>query len=302
MTEPSPKRKTPPTSTPSQGKKRGKRAANSPKEGEGDTALDAGEKALLMGHVRRAFADIGPHTPPKNPFIYWDPDITFSCASKLIARYPVLQREAEKYDGKNDLAKKHHQFVRTASNNERSTQIRVMKAVWLNNNSAFSFTKYSDDPQTPEVEMSEYIEEQCPDMTVTLLRELLKSPSMYKHPEVFDLFCCGLEGGSFKHTQTLPCTPISGLITPSHEAHFRAELWWTLPHLHWRHGIGRGHAKERIATWSEFLPLVLQDRRDNEEAANLLRQTKYLEGVGKNNAPPDPEPAEDVGQCDEMYW
>jgi hypothetical protein len=94
-------------------------------------------------------------------------------------------------------------------------------------------------------------------------------------------------------------TTISELITPSHEAHFRLELWWSLPHTgEYRHSISKSHAGTRIQKWKDLLPVVLQDRHDNEETAFMKRQADYITAggvVAKAADVPDDNP-------DEMYW
>jgi hypothetical protein len=267
-----------------------------------DEARDAGEKALLLAHVRKAFSDIGPSVPPQPPFIYWDPDVTFACAAKLINRYTQLIElsRSNPYERKNDMAKKWGQTVRTQANNERSTQIRTIKSLWLNNASQLSLTKYDANPRTPEVELADVLLEQTELETVDDLRDLLFSDQMYKNETVFDMFCLGIESGGFKHTEECPPTPISDLLTPSHEAHFRAELWWTLPHAQFRHGIGLTHAAKRIKKWHEFLPLVRADRLNNEVAAVINRTQMYAQHGVAADADPDEGAGLDV--ADTMYW
>ncbi len=114
------------------------------------------------------------------------------------------------------------------------------------------------------------------------------------------MFCLGVESGAFKHTEELQVSTISDILTPSHEAHFRAEIWWTLPHAFWRHGIGIKHAARRIHKLREFLPLVKEDRRKNEEAAMANRKQAYLENV--NCEENDPETTQGLDVVDSMYW
>ena len=123
---------------------------------------------------------------------------------------------------------------------------------------------------------------------------------MYKNDVVFDFFCAGLESRNFKHTTTVMCSTISDLITPSHEAHFRLELWFSLPYLEFRHGIGKQHAKLRIAKWREFMPLVLQDRKNNESDAFAKRSAVYQEGGHKVAEKPSGEGGLD--ESDAKYW
>jgi hypothetical protein len=204
------------------------------------------------------------------------------------------------YERENDFAKKWAQVVRTQANNERSTQIRTIKSLWLSNDSELSFTKYDPAPQTPAVELSDVLLEQTNLETVEDLRALLLSDSMYLNDTVFDMFCLGVESGAFKHTEQIPPSTISDILTPSHEAHFRAELWWSLPHAKFRHNIGLKHATQRIAKWHEFLPLVRADRQKHEVEANRKRKEAYADQGVEVNADPDTSRGLDV--ADSMYW
>jgi hypothetical protein len=265
--------------------------------GDADVAQDAGERAILFAAVRQAFADIGPHDTPRPPFIYWAPDKVHSCALKVIARNPLLQQMSQKYNRRNDFAKKHGQAVRTHANNERSAQIRTMKAMWLNNQSYISLV-YHDESKLPvTVSLSDDLKSLG---SVEDLRNILFSDAMYTFPAVYNIICLGLESGNFKSTSACGLTTISDLLTPAHEAHFRLELWYALPHHRFGHSISNKHAKERIAKWTEFLPLVLKDRKDNETEAHQTR--KFLNA---KTAVPENEQEDDDNNDDEAgseYW
>jgi hypothetical protein len=252
-----------------------------------------------LAHCRAAYNDIRPHSPPRMPFIYWDPDVMFQCAAKLIARSPLLQVMADHYDRRNDLAKKWGQVVRTAANNERSGQIRIIKAIWLNNASPLSLVQY-DDHDPPRVEVSDAVANTALIADLDALRDLLYSDQFLTNPVLYDLLCAGLESGNFKSTSAMPISTISALCTPSHEAHLRSELWFTVCHYDYRHSISKTHARIRIAKWKTFLPLVHQDRADHEEAAHLLRlQRASTTGVVEIADPPMGEMADNA---DEVYW
>ena len=296
---PKPKRHKPTAANPRKKPKPPPQSTAEGKEPPADTTVvTTGEKATLLAHVRDAFKDMGPHLPPRMPFIYWDPDVTFSCAAKLISRSPVLERMAQNYDCANDLAKKHGQIVRTVANNERSTQIRVMKAMWLNNDSPLSFTAYTE-TTPPVVSLTKEFALLFPEGVDQFL-SILESPSMYTNPEVYEYLCLGLESGNFKGTEPKPITTISELLTPSHEAHFRAELWWAMPSPAFRHSIGRIHGKKRIAKWREFLPHVFNDRKDHEQKAHDLRVKKYEAAGGRIEK--DKDMAGTADNVDERFW
>jgi hypothetical protein len=81
------------------------------------------------------------------------------------------------------------------------------------------------------------------------------------------------------------------------------ELWWALPHCgEYRHSIAKAHAATRIQKWKDLLPVVMQDRKDNEETAFMKRQADYITagGVPVSSQAEMPEHTDD--NADEMYW
>ena len=220
--------------------------------------------------------------------------------------YDELQRMSEFYNRRNDLAKKWGQIVRTQANNERSTQIRVVKAMWLNNASPLSLVNYDMDHVPPRVQIAETVSDLRTDEgegldTIEALQALINSDQMLAHPVIYDFLCAGLESGNFKKTEPMPISTISDLCTPAHEAHFRVELWFTLPHWDYRHSISKAHAHQRIAKWNEILPLVFKDRAENEEAAHKARKARICEN-GVSDVANDPIIGSTQDNADEKYW
>jgi hypothetical protein len=240
---------------------------------------DIGEKATLLAEVRMQFSDIIPHEPPLPPFIYWDPAVSYSCAAKLIARVPELQDMAATYDRPLDLAKKWAQVVRTQANNERSTQIRVIKSVWMDNASEWSFSNVDLESEPNTIQLAEPLKLEDTLNDITDLQRCLYSDSFYKNKTLYHFFCSGLEGGSFKNIPKQEKSTISDLITPAHEAHFRAELYFALSVPEYRHPITKQHSARRIAMWQKFLPLVKKDRHENESNASAIRANMTANGT-----------------------
>jgi hypothetical protein len=240
---------------------------------------DIGEKATLLAEVRMQFSDIIPHEPPLAPFIYWDPAVSYSCAAKLIARVPELQDMAATYDRPLDLAKKWAQVVRTQANNERSTQIRVIKSVWMDNASEWSFSNVDLESEPNTIQLAEPLKLEDTLNDITDLQRCLYSDSFYKNKTLYHFFCSGLEGGSFKNIPKQEKSTISDLITPAHEAHFRAELYFALSVPEYRHPITKQHSARRIAMWQKFLPLVKKDRHENESNASAIRANMTANGT-----------------------
>jgi hypothetical protein len=99
--------------------------------------------------------------------------------------------------------------------------------VWLNVSSPYSFATNALESDTqneknPNIELTPRVQHSGIS-TVAQLRELIRSPAMYRNAEIFDLFCSGLESGILKMARQKSPTPLHKLITIAHEAHFRLE-------------------------------------------------------------------------------
>ena len=135
------------------------------------------------------------------------------------------------------------------------------------------------------------------------LQSALYSDSLYTNPVVYDFLCSGIESGNFKNTKPRSQVTISEMITPAHEAHFRAELWYALPHVAFRHSISNTHAKERQKKWAEFLPLVFQDRLQHEEEAHATRSLNIAQRNGHLDDGGDNATADELMDvADDRYW
>ncbi len=71
--------------------------------------------------------------------------------------------------------------------------------------------------------------------TVEGVRKLLMPNKMYRNPVMYDLFCGGVESGKIKYNEKRGPTTISKLLTMSHEANNRTELWFALEKQNYRH-------------------------------------------------------------------
>jgi hypothetical protein len=129
--------------------------------------------------------------------------------------------------------------------------------------------------------------------SVAELRELIRSPAMYKNSVVFDLFCAGIESGVLKLSRKRPPTRLLKLITVAHEAHFRLELWLALMKQGFRNKTTNSWNDKRKEYWNEFCKLVAQDRRDNEESASLNRIGGLLDEQQNENSDNDNDEAID---------
>jgi hypothetical protein len=117
--------------------------------------------------------------------------------------------------------------------------IRYIKTIWLSNSSRFTLASNALNTDilgdnVPEITLSPAVATFGLN-SIAELRELLRSPSMYKNATVFNLFCLGLESGMLKMARTITPTRLQKLITIAHEAPFRLELWFALSKQGFRH-------------------------------------------------------------------
>ena len=261
------------------------------------------DSVLLVTRCIEALNDIAPvmNGPKPTPFMYWPRHKDYLCALALINRYPDLKQIAEQhYRGVTEMAKKWASLVKTKANNERAVQIRYLKMIWLSKRSQFHMAYNALES---EIGVDDEIEIMLtPAITasgitsVAELRDLLKSPAMYKNEVVFNLFCLGLESGMLKLARPLSPVRLQRLITVAHEAHFRLELWLALMKQGFRHKTTTAWNDKRKTYWDEFCKLVAADRRNNEEYAPL----NWL-GVNANQ---DAEASDDegAGGIDPAYY
>jgi hypothetical protein len=76
------------------------------------------------------------------------------------------------------------------------------------------------------------------------------SSEMYRNPVMYDLFCGGVESGKIKYNEKRGPTTISKLLTMSHEANIRTELWFALEKQNYRH-IGGEQVFFCLNFWSK---------------------------------------------------
>jgi hypothetical protein len=89
--------------------------------------------------------------------------------------------------------------------------------------------------------------------SVDAVMKLLKSKRMYRNPVLYNLFCSGIESGRIKYNPKKCPTTISKLLTISHEANIRSELWWALTCQKFHHLPTTTHIDERVETYKNFV-------------------------------------------------
>jgi len=264
--------------------------------------LDPGIKALIQHAVREATYAIAPTSTRLRPFMYWNAAKTTSCVKMLIKRTQALQLLADKFP-RNVFARNYAKYTKKASNNERSAQIRGLKLVFLNNNSPFCFVDdykmggSSNASVQKEMRITSSLREEFE--SIDDLRDALASQNMYNFPQLFDLFCAGLESGKIRGIPKMNMSTIDELITVPHEAHFRLELWYALVNQAYRHEPSKLESEARHEKHTAFCALVAQDRHEN--AANAFKHRTSLSGNAATTQGADSSSDDDTGVPDEFY-
>jgi hypothetical protein len=218
------------------------------------------DSVLLVTRCIEALNDTAPvmKGPKPTPFMYWPRHKDYHCALALIKRFPDLKELAEKHCTSVTLmAKKWATLVKTKANNERAVKIRYLKMIWLSKRSQFHMAYNALESEIGVDDEKEIM--LAPAITafgitsVTELRDLLKSPAMYKNELVFNLFCLGLESGMLKLARPPSPMRLQRLITVAHEAHFRLELWLALG---FRHKTTTAWNDKRKTYWDKLCNVV----------------------------------------------
>ena len=84
-------------------------------------------------------------------------------------------------------------------------------------------------------------------------------------------------------------SPLEDLITLSHEAHFRLELWFALTAQSFRHDNAKAASDARKIKHQDFCALVARDRRNNATEAFNHRSTNLAEHEGGSESNSDSE-------------
>jgi hypothetical protein len=106
------------------------------------------------------------------------------------------------------------------------------------------------------------------------------SPEFYNNPILFDFFCTGLESGHFRGSKFRSTkTDLTKLITVSHEAHFRTELWFALSKKAFRHNSYKKGNKVRVKKFKEALVAVREGREKYLQDALKIRMNGMVENT-----------------------
>jgi hypothetical protein len=188
-----------------------------------------------------------------------------------------LQLIAKKYGSVRKMAKAFGPYTQDRATKERSQFVSKVKEVWLKNDSPFAlannviFTDVNKQTKIGVMTVTPALVESGV-ATVDELRKLLMSSEMYRNPVLYDLFCGGVESGKIKYNEKRAPTTISKLLTMSHEANIRNEIWWALEKQNFHHNPSTTHIQDRKDQWLKCCDYVFKDRADNEEQATKERR------------------------------
>jgi len=104
------------------------------------------------------------------------------------------------------------------------------------------------------------------------LRDLLMSPRLYLNNEVYTTFATAFESGHMRGTTPAAPQPLEDTLSVAAEAHFRAELWFSLGEYDFKHKVAKAWLQHRKATWQKCCKFVFDDRTANAKPAWIARQ------------------------------
>ena len=105
------------------------------------------------------------------------------------------------------------------------------------------------------------------------LRDLLMSPRLYLNNEVYTTFATAFESGLMRGTTPVEPKPLEDTLSVAAEAHFRAELWFSLGEYDFKHKVAKAWLQHRKSTWQKCCKFVFEDRAANAQTAWHARQT-----------------------------
>jgi len=193
----------------------------------------------------------------------------------LLWRYPELVAIAKKDFGSvKKMAAAFAMSVGRRASNERSTQIRAFKKIWLTGDSPCHLVKYVTRSELKKKDRTMQVSAEVVASgltTVKAVRKCLKSPDMYLNPAIYNLLCTGLESGKMKQSVRQNKSSLRLLTTAAHEAHIRLELFLSLEEQKYFHDPSHDHGLKRIRMWNKLCDIVISDREQHAEQAEQTR-------------------------------
>jgi hypothetical protein len=216
--------------------------------------------------AKLAVNDIGPHDPPKVPFLYWASEGN-DCARRLFARYPSLQRLASLHP-KDVLMKRYSRAIKDAALNEKNAQIRLVRELFVCNDfPEFQLVQnvMASDEHNGPMQLVPALQECFKD--VAQLRAYILGSKMYLQFPLYELWSKALESGKLRNQDERNATPLPDMLTIAHEAHFRCIVAWTISRQSYRQGLGVKAANQRTAEFQATCEAVAKDREKHADGA-----------------------------------
>jgi hypothetical protein len=200
--------------------------------------LERNGKAKWIGQTARNAVHIaapymGNGRRPKQ-HLYWAKSPKTFCATNLIERTPRLQKYAVDFGGPRQLAQVIAKEVVEHSRKARNKHIYQLKKLFFGNNSPFQIAKNVLEGQCKDRDQNYLPMTVDPKFSSTLktpkdMADLLMSNRMHADPVFYPHFVSAFAAGTMtKMSKMPPITPFADMVTTTHEAHFRIEMWYCL--------------------------------------------------------------------------
>jgi hypothetical protein len=157
------------------------------------------------------------------------------------------------------MAEAFEKIVSVRGSNERSTQIRGFKKIWLNGDSPHAIVKYVTRAELKKKDRPMKVTAAVIKSgltTVADVRNCLKSSKLYLNPTMYNLLCAGLESGKMKQSTRQNPSTLRLLTTAAHEAHIRLELFLSLGEQKFSHDPSTDHGEKRIRMWKKLCDIA----------------------------------------------
>ena len=258
-----------------------KQPKNKPKHVRDRDRLERnGFKKWIGAQARAAVFDAAPHVgegSPKRLHLYWANEPAESCAINLIKRTPELKREASAYADIEAYAETIACDVTFHSRKARNKHVYQVREMFFRDTSVYQIAEHvladtSFDDNGDSATMAILPRFKPTLNTVQDCIDLLMSDEMHADQTSYANFVSALQSGKLSKVRKQPDkTPLAAFISVNYEAHYRLELWYALNKQGFRHDNANGPAKIRTDNFTRMRKLVHNDRRKNDEQAELDR-------------------------------
>jgi hypothetical protein len=187
------------------------------------------------------------------------------------------------------MAEAFEKDVSVRGSNERSTQIRGFKKIWLHGDSPYATVKYVTRAELKNKDRPMQVTAAVIKSgltTVDDMRNCLKSSKMYLNPTIYNLLYAGFESGKMKQSTRQNPSTLRLLTTVAHEAHIRLEDFLSLAEQNFSHDPSNDHGAKRIRMWNKLCDIVVSDREQHAEQAEQTRlgASAFQDGNGSGDS------------------